>query len=172
MYLRLLQPQRLLRAEDFSNFLQFMAAVQTPASPFLPSSWVTNALIPFLKPRPGQRPVLQYLALATSSAAACVACSMVAERVYASGFSGSLSARRARVSRLAISDHLFAWLPMPAMSRALVLKDLKMFVRDTTQWSQLIPSALSWSSTLTTSARCPLRKTCSSSSISITCSPS
>jgi len=138
MYLRLLQPQRLLRPEEFSNFLQFVAAVQTPASPFLPSSWVTNALIPFLRPRPGQRPLLQYLALATSSAAACVACSMVAERVYAVGFSRSLSARRARVSRLAVWDRLFARLPIPVVSRALVLKDLKTFVRDTTQWSQLI----------------------------------
>ena len=53
MYLRLLQPQRLLRPEEFSNFLQFIAAVQTPASPFLPSSWVTNALIPFLGRVPG-----------------------------------------------------------------------------------------------------------------------
>jgi ABC-2 type transport system permease protein len=138
MYLRLLQPQRLLRPEEFSNFLQFIAAVQTPASPFLPSSWVTNALIPFLRPRPGQRPLLQYLALATSSAAACVACSMVAERVYVAGFSRSLSARRARVSRLAVWDRLFACLPISVVSRALVLKDLKTFVRDTTQWSQLI----------------------------------
>jgi ABC-2 type transport system permease protein len=138
MYLRLLQPQRLLRPEEFSNFLQFISAVQTPVSPFLPSSWVTNALIPFLKPRPGQHPLLQYLALATSSAAACVACSMVAERVYAVGFSRSLSARRARVSRLAVWDRLFARLPLSVVSRALVSKDVKTFVRDTTQWSQLI----------------------------------
>ena len=138
MYLRLLQPQRLLRPEEFSNFLQFIAAVQTPASPFLPSSWVTNALMAFLKPRAGHRPLLQYLALATSSAAACVVCSMVAERVHAVGFSRSLSARRARVSRLAIWDRLFACLPIPVVSRALVSKDVKTFVRDTTQWSQLI----------------------------------
>ncbi len=138
VYLRLLQPQRLLRPEEFSNFLQFIAAIQTPVSPFLPSSWATNALVPFLTPRPGQRPLLQYVALATSSAAAAVACSMVAERIYAEGFSRSLSARRARVSRSPVWDRLFARLPMSQVSRALALKDLKTFVRDTTQWSQLI----------------------------------
>jgi ABC-2 type transport system permease protein len=138
VYLRLLQPQRLLRPEEFSDFLQFIAAIQTPASPFLPSAWATNALIPFLKPRPGQRPLLQYLALATTSAAACVACSMIAERIHASGFSRSQSARRARVTRLPRWDRLFARLPMSQVTRALVLKDVKTFVRDTTQWSQLI----------------------------------
>jgi ABC-2 type transport system permease protein len=35
-------------------------------------------------------------------------------------------------------DRLFARLPMSQITRALVLKDLKRFVRDTTQWSQLI----------------------------------
>lgn len=138
VYLRLLQPQRLLRPEEFSDFLQFVAAIQTPASPFLPSAWATNTLIPFLTPRPGQRPLLQYLALATTSAVACVACSMVAERIHASGFSRSQSARRARVTRLPVWDRLFARLPMSQVTRALVLKDVKTFVRDTTQWSQLI----------------------------------
>ncbi len=169
MYLRLLQPQRLLRPEEFSNFLQFIAAVQTPASPFLPSSWVTNTLIPFLRPRPGQRPLLQYLALATSSAAACVACSMVAERVYAAGFSRSLSARSPR-SRLAVWDRLFACLPIPVVSRALVLKDLKTFVRDTTQWSQLILLGALVVVYVYDFRALPRQKACSRSFISITCS--
>jgi ABC-2 type transport system permease protein len=91
-----------------------------------------------LKPRPGQGPLLQYLALATTSAVACVGCSMVAERIHAAGFSRSQSARRARVTRLPFWDRLFARLPMSQVSRALILKDVKTFVRDTTQWSQLI----------------------------------
>lgn len=138
VYLRLLQPQRLLRPEEFSSFLQFIAAVETPASPFLPSSWATHALSAFFAPRPGQNPLVQYLALATSTMAACVACSMVAERVYTVGYSRSQTARRARVSGLPVWDRLFARLPLSRVTRALVLKDLKRFVRDTTQWSQLI----------------------------------
>lgn len=138
VYLRLLQPERLLRQEDFSNFLQFIAAVQTPASPFLPSSWATNVLIAFIAERPGTTTLLQYLALVTSAAAACVACSMVGERVYRLGWSRSQEGRRAHLTRLPLWDRLFARLPMSQVTRALVLKDLKRFVRDTTQWSQLI----------------------------------
>jgi len=138
VYLRLLQPQRLLRPEEFSSFLQFIAAVQTPASPFLPSSWAVEALSPFFAPRPGHDPWLPYLALASSTVAACAGCSMAAERLHASGFSRSQTGRRARVTGLALWDRLFARLPLSTVTRALVLKDLKRFARDTTQWSQLI----------------------------------
>jgi ABC-2 type transport system permease protein len=138
VFLRFLQPERLVRPEAFSDFLQFLAAVQAPASPYLPSSWAAEALIPFFAPRPGQQPLLQYLALLSSAAAAFVAGSIVAERVYAAGWSRSQEGRRARVTRLPAWDRLFARLPISAPSRALVLKDVKTFLRDATQWSQLI----------------------------------
>jgi ABC-2 type transport system permease protein len=136
--LRFLQPERLIRPEAFNDFLQFLAAVQAPASPYLPSSWAAATLIPFFAPRTGQEPGLQYLALSTSAAAAFVAGTMLAERVYAVGWSRSQEGRRARVTRLPVWDRLFARLPISAPARALVLKDVKTFLRDATQWSQLI----------------------------------
>jgi ABC-2 type transport system permease protein len=136
--LRFLQPERLVQPEAFADFLQFLAAVQAPASPWLPSSWAATTLIPFLAPRPGQNPLLQYAALASTAAAAFVACAMLAERTYAIGWSRAQEGRRARVTRLPFWDRLFARLPISAPARALVLKDLKTFLRDTTQWSQLV----------------------------------
>ena len=138
VFLRFLQPERLVRPEAFADFLQFLAAVQAPVSPYLPSSWAVATLLPFIAPRPGQDPALQYLALATSAAAGFVVCSIVAERVYATGWSHSQEGRRARVTGLPLWDRLFARLPISPPARALVLKDLKTFLRDTTQWSQLI----------------------------------
>ena len=138
VFLRFLQPERLVRPEAFADFLQFLAAVQAPVSPYLPSSWAVATLLPFIAPRPGQDPALQYLALATSAAAGFVVCSIVAERIYATGWSHSQDGRRARVTRLPLWDRLFARLPISPPARALVLKDLKTFLRDTTQWSQLI----------------------------------
>jgi len=138
VFLRFLQPERLVRPEAFANFLDFLAAMQAPASPYLPSSWAAGTLIPFFAPRPGQDPLLQYLALATSAAASFVVCSMTAERLYAAGWSRSQEGRRARVTRLPVWDSLLARLPISRASRALVLKDMKTFFRDTTQWSQLI----------------------------------
>jgi len=138
VFLRFLQPEQLVRPEAFADFLQFLAAVQAPASPYLPSSWAAGTLIPFFAPRPAQEPALQYLALATSAAAAFVVCSMIAERIHAAGWSRSQEGRRARVTQLPLWDRAFALLPISPLARALVSKDLKMFVRDTTQWSQLV----------------------------------
>jgi ABC-2 type transport system permease protein len=138
VFLRFLQPERLVRPEAFADFLEFLAALRAPAAPYLPSSWAADTLIAFFAPRPGQQPWLQYLALATSAAAAFVACSMVAERVYVSGWSRAQEGRRTKVTRLPVWDRLFTRLPIAPASRALVLKDLKTFLRDATQWSQLI----------------------------------
>ena len=138
VFLRFLQPERLLRPEAFADFLQFLAAVQAPASPWLPSSWAAATLIPFFAPRPDQHPLLQYAALASTAAAAFVASAMLAERIHSIGWSRSQEGRRARVTRLPLWDRLFARLPISAPARALVLKDLKTFLRDATQWSQLV----------------------------------
>lgn len=136
--LRFLQPERLMRPEAFADFLEFLAAMQAPASPYLPSSWAAETLIPFFASRPGQNPGLQYAALASSAAAAFVACSMVAERIYVTGWSRSQEGRRVRITRLPIWDRLFARLPISTVARALIAKDLKTFLRDTAQWSQLV----------------------------------
>jgi ABC-2 type transport system permease protein len=138
VFLRMLQPEQLLRPEAFADFLQFLAAMRTPMSPYLPSTWAAGTLIPFVAPRPGQEPLLQYAALASTGAASFVVCSMVAERIYAAGWSRSQEGRRARVTRLPVWDRLIGRLPISTPSRALILKDLKTFARDTTQWSQLV----------------------------------
>jgi ABC-2 type transport system permease protein len=136
--LRFLQPERLLEPKAFADFIQFLAAVQAPASPYLPSSWAAATLIPFFAPRPAQDPLLQYLALATSAAAGFVVCAMVAERFHTAGWSRAQEGRRVRLTLLRFSDRIFALLPVAPPVRALVLKDLKTFFRDTAQWSQLI----------------------------------
>src|SRR5262249_47291831 len=39
LLIRMLQPEQLVNPEKFANFVQFLAAMQTPSSPFLPSTW-------------------------------------------------------------------------------------------------------------------------------------
>src|SRR5258705_1748272 len=64
--LRFLQPERLMRPEAFADFLEFLAAMQTPTSPYLPSTWAAGTLIPFFAPREGQEAWLQFAALAST----------------------------------------------------------------------------------------------------------
>jgi ABC-2 type transport system permease protein len=64
---------------------------------------------------------------------------LVAHRLlWARGFSAAQegTSNRSTVGERPFVDRLFAWLP--ANRRELVLKELKVFARDTTQWSQLI----------------------------------
>ena len=54
------------------------------------------------------------------------------------GFSKSQEARKARFTQLAALDTLAALLPLSIVRRNLLVKDVKVFLRDVTQWSQLL----------------------------------
>ncbi|HEX2928962.1 MAG TPA: hypothetical protein VHV54_04570, partial [Candidatus Binatia bacterium] len=41
---RFSEPERLVQPESFGNFIQFLTAMETPSSPFLPSSWSAEIL--------------------------------------------------------------------------------------------------------------------------------
>ncbi|MFQ5667131.1 MAG: hypothetical protein ACE5I7_11945 [Candidatus Binatia bacterium] len=66
LLLRVLQPERLVNPETFANFVQFLAAMQTPSSPLLPSTWVAEVLSPLLTGDHGSP--LFYLLLLLSTA--------------------------------------------------------------------------------------------------------
>jgi len=65
--LRLVRPERLASPSEFAGFAAFLAAFDAPASPFLPTTWAAEVLLPFLGERPGEP--LFYLALLASTAA-------------------------------------------------------------------------------------------------------
>jgi ABC-2 type transport system permease protein len=60
-------------------------------------------------------------------------------RIYYQGWSRSQEGKKAKLSRSAVADTFFriVALPFGGKMRAIVTKDLKLFFRDTSQWSQL-----------------------------------
>src|SRR5205809_6704077 len=79
---RLIRPERLASPEGFRNLLDFIAVLRTPTSPFLPSEWVTQAIMSFLRGQPDLLPV----ALLCTTAAAFVALgAMLHPNLFASG---------------------------------------------------------------------------------------
>ena len=139
MYLlfRFSQPERLVQPESFGNFMQFLSAMETPSSPFLPSSWSAEILAGNLFKRDTEQGF--FLALLASYALFLpVAASWVSGAVYLDGWSKAQESRQGR-RKLAWLDRFLEWLtrPFPEINRALMLKDIKTFLRDTTQWSQL-----------------------------------
>jgi ABC-2 type transport system permease protein len=135
LLLRFIQPERLLRVESLPDVTGFFATLQSPITPMLPSFWAGETLFASLA---GGSDFLHAGALWTTACAFTVILSAASERWYFAGFSKSQEARKARFTQLRNLDAIVAWLPIPAVRRHLLVKDVKVFLRDVTQWSQLL----------------------------------
>jgi len=134
---RFSQPERLVQPESFGNFIQFLAAMETPSSPFLPSSWSAEILAGSLFNRPVEQGFF-YALLASYALFFPLVTSWVSGAVYLSGWSKAQESRQGR-RKTEWLDWALDWItrPFPSVLRAIMLKDIKTFLRDTTQWSQL-----------------------------------
>ena len=133
---RVVRPERLARPEGFRSLVDFVTVLRTPTSPFLPSEWAQNATMSWLQFRLDYLP---FYMLWSTAAAAVVFGALLHRRYYLKGFSKAQesSARWARAGLLyGLGQRLFR--PLSILKRELVLKELRLFFRDTTQWSQLI----------------------------------
>jgi len=136
MLFRLIRPEELSHPEGFANLLEFIAVLRTPTSPFLPSEWATQAIMRYLQDVPDPLP----LALLWTTAAAFVTFGAILHRgLFAPGFTKAQEAAERFVSGKFWDRTVGrALATLPAAKREFVLKDVKLFFRDTTQWSQLI----------------------------------
>ena len=132
--LRYLKPERLLRIEALPDITGFFATLQSPVTPFLPSFWAGETLFAALT---GRADWLHFAALLTTALASTVLARAGFGAYYFEGWSKAQEARKARFTRLAVLDRVSHLLPR-SPGRHLFVKDLKVFLRDTTQWSQLL----------------------------------
>jgi ABC-2 type transport system permease protein len=135
LMLRFLQPERLMRVESLPDVTAFFGTLQSPITPLLPSFWAGEVLFAALQ---GRVDWLHAGALWTSALALTVVARAAFGRYYFSGWSKAQEARKARFTRLRVLERLARHLPVSPAARHLLLKDLKVFLRDTTQWSQLL----------------------------------
>jgi ABC-2 type transport system permease protein len=132
---RYIQPERLMRVESLPDITGFFATLQSPITPLLPSFWAGETLFASLQ---GGRDLLHFAALWTTALALMLLVRAAHERWHFSGFSHAQEARKARFSRLRMLDKMVLRLPLSAVRRHLLLKDAKVFLRDVSQWSQLL----------------------------------
>lgn len=133
--LRFIRPEQLLRVESLPDLTDFFATLQSPITPLLPSFWAGETLFASLR---GGRDLLHAGALWTTALAATIVLRAASERWHFAGYSRSQEAARARATRLRALDRLAGALPVSTIRRQLLLKDAKIFLRDVTQWSQLL----------------------------------
>jgi ABC-2 type transport system permease protein len=135
---RMLQPEKLVNPDAFPTLVQYLTAMRAPVSPLLPSYWATETLTPLLRTIKGDS--LFYLLMLWSTAAASIVIGeWVCGMIYYTGWSRSQEGKKSSISRSRTADVFFRLLSLPFRGKmqAIVLKDVKLFFRDTSQWSQL-----------------------------------
>ena len=133
--LRFIRPEQLLRVESLPDLTDFFAKLQSPITPLLPSFWAGETLFASLQ---GGRDLLHAGALWTTALASGVVLRAASERWYFSGYSRSQEAPKARFTKFRTLDVVVRALPLSTVRRQLLIKDLKIFLRDVSQWSQLL----------------------------------
>ncbi len=133
---RLIRPEQLARPEGFKSLVEFITVLRGPTSPFLPSEWLQRTLMGYLS---GRFDALPLYLLWSTAAGLLVLGGMLHWQLYGKGFtkaqeSGERWAKEGMLSR-AVGRALRPW---GTQRRELVMKELRVFFRDTTQWSQLI----------------------------------
>lgn len=133
---RLLRPEQLARPEGFRSLVEFITLLRGTSSPFLPNDWLQQVLMGSLSG--GVEPLPLYL-LWSTAAAIIVLGAALHYFFYPIGFTRSQEGAE-RFAREGAGSRLLRRMlsPLGILRRELVLKELRVFFRDSTQWSQLI----------------------------------
>lgn len=130
---RSLRPERFVNAQEFQEVAQYLAQLQSPDPVLFPPRWASEVLGATLlySPFPWTEAALLFTGTLASMA--------VARWTVAWGFDGGWAraqeARSARFYRSPVFDRLVRLLPLSW--RPIVAKELRIFVRDPAQWSQV-----------------------------------
>lgn len=135
---RMMRPEQLARPEGFRDLVDFIAALRTPQSVWLPSEWAAAALLKPLGLTGTGSDFFPLLLLVSTAAAFLVFGTWVHGRLFQSGLTRAQEGGRHREAPEGSRWNGERLFPAPVTARSLVLKDLRTFFRDTTQWSQLI----------------------------------
>ncbi len=124
-------------AETVQAVLDLMGTTQ---SPFLPSHWLTQGLLAAAHAQPFES-LFFWLTLLANALFFVTIATLLAERWFYPGWTALLAADEQRErptarGPLRFLEAVFAWIPEP--TRSLVAKDLRLFWRDPSQWSQFL----------------------------------
>jgi ABC-2 type transport system permease protein len=132
--IRLSRPELLVDPEIFDAVMTYVSSLQTPSSPFFPSTWAYDAIRDGLAGSPGSG--LFHIALAWCFAGTILFfLTMTADAVYFKGFSKTQAAAGRIFKNKGNGRQYLRFLPGPV--RAFTVKEIKTFLRDQTQWSQI-----------------------------------
>jgi ABC-2 type transport system permease protein len=133
--LRFLRPEQLARPEGFSNLVDYLAVLRTPASPLFPSEWTASIIMNWLLHVADPWPLAKLWGTAIIAVGLGA---LLHARLYAQGFSKAQEGAERKVRRRLRAPVSRLLRSQSPSKREFILKDLRLFFRDNTQWSQLI----------------------------------
>lgn len=131
--IRLLKPELMVDPEVFESVLVYLSALETPSSPFLPSTWAFESLKAILSGQTASGLLNTGICL-TFSGTLLFVLLVSADVLYFRGFSKTQTAS-VRLIYIRSTGGRFRFFSGPVT--AFITKEIKSFFRDQTQWSQL-----------------------------------
>jgi ABC-2 type transport system permease protein len=132
--IRLSKPELLVDPEVFDTVMIYITSLQTPSSPFLPSSWAYDSIRFALS---GSIHDSLFFSALSFSCAGMILFAMIwlSDAIYFKGFSKTQNASVRLFKNHVAAERIFNFLPGPIKS--FTIKEIKTFLRDQTQWTQL-----------------------------------
>jgi len=132
---RIMQPEKLVNPEGFASIMLYLRTISMPSTPLIPCTWVFDTLKSALEKQYIDTVFHTGLLFSFSSALICLNV-IIARWIYFAGYSKSQTAQ----SRLIEGNNQIIYRLTNKISgpvRAVLIKEVKTFWRDQTQWSQL-----------------------------------
>ena len=137
LFVRMLRPERLVDPDAAQSVASYIANIQSPTAAWLPPTWAYDSMVSLLHGNYGE--ALFHNAMALSAAASLMFIAFIfADITY---FRGVTKAQITRTGKLVVpvrkryEHRWFGFLSGP--KRAIITKEIKIFMRDSTQWSQI-----------------------------------
>jgi ABC-2 type transport system permease protein len=148
-FLKPMQAEQLEQAQMVASLTQLLHNSNITVQPMLPSYWVASSMIAWGEGWSGKG-LFYFLVLLSNAMMATLVCVTLSRRLFYEGWSRNhtqgdfqlgvpLLDRPINLPRPALADRIVnLWPRMHHATRALVIKDIRVFWRDTSQWSQFV----------------------------------
>ena len=137
---RMTKPEQFLDPDGFNNLVDLLKSFSTPGSMYMPSHWLTVSLFNILEKKNSIFCYELFMLISTTFAIPIIGC-WFSLLLYDIGWSRAQEGKKTILKKIVKKKNSVFKLPDKLQNSFLFtffIKDLKIFVRDTTQWSQLI----------------------------------
>lgn len=138
LFLRLMRPELMVNPDSFASVVLYLNSMQTPESPLLPSTWITDIIRAALNNKPDIY-CLNISLMVTFTFMLIFINNIAAQKIYFSGFSKSQTTPPRLFKPLKYRglhwENSLNFLSRE--SKAFAVKEIRKFFRDSSQWPQL-----------------------------------